>query len=311
MKKQLQTTKKDVKKDLNFNRQDSAWKILLLVDLGKTYSGEMNKKVIMSKYGIKHRSGLYYHTKQFIEAGLLEQHGKYPTTYALTPLAKSVVKNIIAPSEGVDKGKPIYRFHYYIRGYDVNFWGNYKFNSKNKTPMHGGWSYQRHKERYGKGIINVQVNDTGKIMIYAPHVYGTDVDNLKVRAMRICDDIALKIASRYGMEISEGYDIRGKKGHKPHYSIVESQKLASLLINVKDPRFWVDFSQGTGELETQEPRYIKNLLDVPEQINNLSEQLKEVRAYAYEIKEHRAAISEMKEAVKELRDIMKKIGDKL
>jgi len=220
-------------------------------------------------------------------------------------LAKEIIKKILQPSDRATT-KDVWRFHHYIRGYKILKWGNFKFDNFRSVPMNN-WSYVRFPVKIEQNDIVVHILDTETIKVYCPTIYGTDHSQIKEKAVILCNKVIQNIVDRFDMKVEAGYDVRAE-----HYAVVDSQKLAKLLINVKDPRFWVDFSLGTEELETKEPEHIQNVLDMPRAITEMRDTLfndltPAIRDLSVNIKLHLSIMQDIKEHLAKQTSIFEQI----
>lgn len=285
--KEEEKPKTNFKTNFNFNKASSSFKFILLAELGKTFDNTTTVGEILKKFNFASASALYYYEKKFMENGLLEKISKFPKRYNLTSLGRSIIKKILVPLEAGKTSPDVWRFHHYIRGYKIIDYGKFSFDDHKLVPMRN-WSYIQKEIKIAEDkTVKIQIQTTGLIKVFAPQIYGIEYDKLKEIANEQCSKAVHKLIQQYDMKLDAGRPIR-----RPHYALVDSQRLGKLLINVDDPRFWVDFSLGLEEVETHEPEHLQNLLDMPKQMDALMNNLTPVLIeFSSQIKLHLEVMS--------------------
>lgn len=211
----------------------------------------------MTKRLGKSKQALNYHIQRLNKLGLIERKQSYPyAIYEITSLGERVKENLIHSHPS----KTLWKCHSLIVGFEVNYFGTFKFieTKKKKIAQMKNWRYSR--EEKGNFIIHIQ--DSGLMKIYCPEKYSTNPDEAFGKMYAEAQNIAQKYCDRYQMELNPLKIIR--KGHK---SLINSQKLGKLIGNVNLGEVWVDESDGTEELEERQDEYsIESLLDLPKRM---------------------------------------------
>jgi len=269
-------------------------KILELLDAGN-YPSKIARILNLSPRRV------HYWIKKAEKQGLIKLDKKdVITLYRLTPYGKEILYKKLT------WGDRLPRLHSFSMKYPIIEEPKVSVDWK-KVEM-ANWT------RYVGTELGVRVEKTTRhIIVHAEEIRGEDPYEIYYLARRECDRVARYLEEKFQMKLGIGERLR-----KPHFGIYDpiAEKVGEH-IEFSDDVGKLDMSEGYGELDLYDPRFVKNYLitftSLPSMVKRQERELSEIKeilqVFAEGMREHMKLIRQLQETTKALRDIIEEIRE--